>query len=104
MMRLIQDASEEKLRGGFYTPIPIVDCILKWAINGQNNYKILEPSCGEGIFLKRIMESKFEYSSIKAIEIIPGEAAKTKMVNLNNCEVLNQDFFQYCNDTKINLI
>ena len=36
-MRLIEEASKEKLRGGFYTPKPITDFILAWAINGSTD-------------------------------------------------------------------
>lgn len=46
-MKLMQDASREKLSGSFYTPEPIADFILKWAMNGDANYDILEPGCGD---------------------------------------------------------
>ena len=41
-MKLIQHASQEKLNGGFYTPEVIVNFILKWAMNGNEGYDILE--------------------------------------------------------------
>lgn len=53
-MQLIKEATEEKLRGGFYTPEPIAAFILKWAFNGNTELDILEPSCGDGVFLKEI--------------------------------------------------
>ena len=53
-MMLIKYASEEKLRGGFYTPNIIAKFILRWAVNGNKNYDILEPSCGDGVFLEEI--------------------------------------------------
>lgn len=98
-MKLIQNASSEKLRGGFYTPKPLADFILRWAVNGNENYDILEPSCGDGAFLEDIVENKFQYHSIKAIEIDPGEAEKARNIKLPNKIVLTGDFFEYCNST-----
>ena len=55
-MKLIKNASAEKLRGGFYTPEEIAAFILKWGINGSADYDILEPSCGDGVFLEQLKE------------------------------------------------
>jgi adenine-specific DNA methylase len=98
-MRFIQNASKEKLRGGFYTPEAIAEFILKWAVNGNKNYNILEPSCGDGVFLDQIKKNKFDYKSITAIEIDPIEAKKSKNVKLKACEVITGDFFHFCNNT-----
>lgn len=97
---LIKYATEEKLRGGFYTPENIAKFIIKWAVNGNKNYDVLEPSCGDGVFLEQIKENAFEYKSITAIEIEEIEAKKTEKINLSNMTVLNQDFYKYCNTTK----
>ena len=50
-MQLIEDASEQKLRGAYYTPPAIASFILHWGINGSTDADILEPSCGDGAFL-----------------------------------------------------
>ena len=99
-MQLIQNASQEKLRGGFYTPRPIADFILKWAVNGNETYDILEPSCGDGAFLEQIRQKKFSYDSITAIEINKAEAEKARNIRLPNTVVLNMDFFEYCNSVE----
>ena len=57
-MRLIENATSEKLRGGFYTPEAIASFILKWAVNGSTGFDILEPSCGDGVFLEQLKENK----------------------------------------------
>jgi len=36
-MKLITEASAEKLRGGFYTPEPIAEFVLRWGINGSKD-------------------------------------------------------------------
>lgn len=95
-MRLINDASEEKLRGGFYTPAPIASFILKWAFNGNKELDILEPSCGDGVFLEEIKKGAYEYNSVIAIEFDEIEAQKSENINLKNKKVLNTDFHKYC--------
>ena len=99
-MRLINKASDEKLRGGFYTPVPIASFILRWAFNGKKDLDILEPSCGDGVFLEEIKKGNYEYKSITAIEFDAVEAQKSKEIKLKNTTVINSDFHRYCIDTK----
>ena len=61
-MRLIKNATKEKLRGGFYTPEPIASFILKWAMEGEDSLDILEPSCGDGIFLEQLKKGEYKYN------------------------------------------
>lgn len=99
-MQLIKEASEEKLRGGFYTPEPIASFILKWAFNGNTQLDILEPSCGDGVFLKEIQKGGYKYRSVTAIELDELEFEKSKQIGLNNTTVINADFHEYCINTK----
>lgn len=105
-MKLIRNASEAKLRGGFYTPNPIAAFILKWAFNGNKNMDILEPSCGDGVFLEEIKKEFYKYKSITAIEFDALEAKKAQSINLSNAKVINTDFHKFCvnTDTKYDLI
>jgi len=98
-MQLISEASAEKLRGGFYTPEPIADFILRWAFSGVSEPKVLEPSCGDGIFLDRMRQGGMRYASVKATELHPEEAEKARRVGLERCTVESRDFFEYCNST-----
>ena len=97
-MRLIENTSKEKLRGGFYTPPLIADFILRWGINGANDYDILEPSCGDGVFLEQLKE--YQFKSLTGIEYDKIEAAKSKRIKLNNTTIVNSDFHIFCNTTK----
>lgn len=99
-MQLIKNITKEKLRGSFYTPASIADFILKWAFNGANNQDILEPSCGDGVFLKSIKNTGHKYNSITAIEIDKGEAEKARRAGLKSARIVNADFLKFCNDTK----
>ena len=45
---IVQEA--DKLRGGYYTPPELATWLCQWAIRSKDD-QILEPSCGNGIFL-----------------------------------------------------
>jgi adenine-specific DNA-methyltransferase len=98
-MKLIENASAEKLRGGFYTPEPIAKFILRWGINGSSNFDILEPSCGDGVFLEQLKEQNHLFNSVVAIEFDPVEAHKADNIELNKKSVINTEFHAYCNKT-----
>jgi len=98
-MKLIKNASAEKLRGGFYTPEPIAAFILKWGINGSVDSEILEPSCGDGVFIEQIKDNKHKFKSVTAVEFDKIEAEKTNKIKLKNKEVINTDFHLFCNET-----
>ena len=98
-MKLKKNIDFDKLRGGFYTPATIADFILTWAFNGNKNCDILEPSCGDGAFLKSIKRGKYHFNSVTAVEYYKEEADKAQKVNLDNTEVVVSDFHKYCNTT-----
>ncbi len=98
-MQLIKEATKEKLRGGFYTPEPIASFILKWAFNGNKALDILEPSCGDGVFLEEIKKGNYQYNSVTGIELEKEEAKKSKRIGLNKANIINSDFHAYCMDT-----
>jgi len=72
------DESATKLRGGYYTHPEIAAFLLKWVL-GINPKSILEPSCGDGVFLRGLSNlSTNGLESIKAFEIEPTEAKKAR--------------------------
>jgi adenine-specific DNA-methyltransferase len=99
-MKLIETATSQKLRGGFYTPEPIAAFILKWAINGSKDSDILEPSCGDGVFIEQIKDNNYPYKSITAVEFDAIEAQKADKILLKDKTVINEDFHKYCNNTE----
>jgi adenine-specific DNA-methyltransferase len=98
-MKLITEASEEKLRGGFYTPESIAEFILKWGLTGGGEYDILEPSCGDGVFLEKLKTLNLPYKSFIGVELDPDEATKSNQINLPNTNIIVDDFHIYCNNT-----
>lgn len=99
-MKLITKATAEKLRGGFYTPAPIAEFVLRWGINGSNDFDILEPSCGDGVFLEQLQKQEFNYNSITAIELDEVEARKAQKIDLKNKQIFIDDFHTFCNHTE----
>ncbi len=98
-MKLIKNASADKLRGGFYTPKPIAAFILKWGINNSSSFDILEPSCGDGVFLKQLKTQNNKFHKVIALEFEETEAEKADQILLENKTVINTDFHLYCNET-----
>ncbi len=98
-MQLIKDTSQEKLRGGFYTPETISSFILKWAFNGNKELDILEPSCGDGVFLEEIKKGNYDYNSVNAIEFDEVEAKKSSQIGLQKSNIINADFHKFCMNT-----
>jgi len=98
-MQLINDASEEKLRGAYYTPSSIASFILHWGINGSHDYDILEPSCGDGVFLECILKEHMLFHSVIAIEYEEKEANKARNLGLRDSEVIHSDFHEFCLNT-----
>jgi len=98
-MQLIKDASAEKLRGAYYTPSDIASFILHWGINGGNNADILEPSCGDGVFLECMRNENMLFNTVTAVEYETQEANKARAIELHDSEIINQDFHRFCLDT-----
>ncbi len=44
------DGADWKLRGAVYTPRPVADALVQWAVRGPLDL-VLDPACGDGVFL-----------------------------------------------------
>jgi adenine-specific DNA-methyltransferase len=74
------DETPTKLRGGYYTDPNIAAFLLRWVLNIHPK-TILEPSCGDGVFLRRLSTLHANgLKLIKAFEIEPDEAGKAKQI------------------------
>lgn len=47
----LDTAARRKARGAFFTPPAIADYLAAWAVDDDPNAKILDPTCGEAVFL-----------------------------------------------------
>jgi adenine-specific DNA-methyltransferase len=81
-MRTAGQVSAEKLRGGFYTPDPLVDaCYARIAeLAGGGGLRLLEPSAGDGAFLRGLRRSpvRAAVAAVTAIEPLEIEAEKAR--------------------------
>lgn len=100
--------SDQKLRGGYYTPKPIADFLAQWAIRSPKA-KVLEPSCGDGVLIKSALETLLKLGAskkatchlIRGVEFDPKEAAKAgehfRSLGLAPSDCIQaEDFFSFC--------
>lgn len=99
-MQLIENASAQKLRGAYYTPPAIASFILHWGINGSTDADILEPSCGDGVFLEQMARENMLFHHATAVEYEVVEAEKARAIGLHDSDVINADFHRFCLDTE----
>ena len=99
-MQLIEDASAQKLRGAYYTPPAIASFILHWGINDCIDSDILEPSCGDGVFLEQMAREHMLFHHATAVEYETLEAEKARAIGLHDSVVINTDFHRFCLDTE----
>lgn len=97
-MKLKQDSSEQKLRGAYYTPKALAQKMLQLSPI-EPGLDVLEPSCGDGVFLESLDELDMmdNCKSITAIEIENDEAQKVKdrFKQRKNISVTVSDFFDF---------
>ena len=76
-MRLKKDSSEQKLRGAYYTPQKLANAMVR-LFASENIDTVLEPSCGDGVFLDSLKETGLldKVSRVEAVEIEAPEAQK----------------------------
>ncbi len=106
-MKLSTEVSSDKLRGGFYTPAPLVNvCLNRVAAlkKSQKKLTVLEPSVGDGIFLQHLIRHKLSAStkSFVGIEILDTEAQKCREVGRSapfDVAVENMNALEWAADT-----
>lgn len=97
-MRLKKNSTEQKLRGAYYTPLKLAKAMVS-LFAFRNMSRILEPSCGDGVFLDSLAANGFmdDVRELTAVEIEPVEAKKVRERYDGNASVsvLNEDFFNF---------
>ncbi len=91
-----KDNDSNKLRGGYYTPFEIAQFISNWAIRNDSDC-ILEPSCGDGVFIGTAIKALQRFTQkcqITGIELVREEANKA-MLSYPQAQIINSDFFTY---------
>ena len=96
---------DEKARGAFYTPAPIAEYLARWAIRSDQD-RVLEPSCGDAVFLTAAGSVLDEFGAGAAqvgkrlfgVEIHPSsaESASRRLKDAGNAaQVEVGDFFEF---------
>ncbi len=101
------EPTDQKLRGGYYTPAPIAEFLAQWAIRSPQD-TVLEPSCGDGSLLLAAANALLRQGAtpdtvaelLYGIEIIPEEATKVVQqltsLGISDTCVHIGDFFTEC--------
>jgi adenine-specific DNA-methyltransferase len=105
-MKFKDDQTSQKLRGGYYTPQHLADYVAKWVL-ASNPKSIIEPSCGDGVFLQSIINNKYNKNvRISAFELFDTEVKKSKVlckkIGLKNASIIEGDFLDWANPHLVN--
>lgn len=99
----------KKNTGSFYTPKSIADFLVSYLsdkLEKKENISVLEPSAGDGIFVKTIYNHKTLSEKIKkvvAVEQSKQELRKiTKEIMHKSFSAIHSDFLEFQNDNKQN--
>jgi len=97
-MNFIRNETEQKLRGGYYTPLDLAIFLARWVKNIKPK-NILEPSCGDGVFFNAIAKAGINKSClITGVEFDKKEAALSRTLAdkiLSKSKVETGDFLQW---------
>lgn len=106
-MVLREDSTKQKLRGAYYTPLKLAEKMVEFFKGDSSIQTILEPSCGDGVFIDALFKIDFiqEESILTAIEIEKKETDKLseKFSQNSRVKVLNKDFFAFYHESKDSL-
>ncbi|MBM4396743.1 MAG: class I SAM-dependent methyltransferase, partial [Deltaproteobacteria bacterium] len=102
-------ATDQKLRGGYYTPKVVADFLTRWAVTDRAA-SVLEPSFGDGVFVESAAEtllglgavSRDASNQLHGTEFDPGEAAagvrRLSRLGLTPAGLSAGDSFERCDD------
>jgi len=98
-MILKENTSQQKLRGAYYTPLPLAEKIVEYFKNDISLKTVIEPSCGDGVFFDALINQKIIASlqNLTGIEIEKDETEKlsAKLSSYPNIQIQNADFFDF---------
>jgi len=93
-MNFKESQTEQKLRGGYYTPGYLADFLVNW-VSGTHPERVLEPSCGDGAFLSQLSKDN-PFVNVLGFELDAKEASKArrhaKNLGLKDVTIRSKDF------------
>lgn len=100
-MNFKENETENKLRGGYYTPLAIAHFLSRWVLC-RRPQSLLEPSCGDGAFIRALEGLPISELEVTGIERLAGEAAKAqkaaKSLDARAMHVVTADFLQWAQE------
>lgn len=97
-MNFKENETEDKLRGGYYTPPDIARFLSRWVLCGQPK-TLLEPSCGDGAFIRALGGLPISGLAVTGVERLAGEAAKARQaataLKAAAAQVVKADFLHW---------
>ena len=101
-MKFKADQTDQKLRGGYYTPQDIADYVARWVLE-PNPSSVLEPSCGDGVFISALHHNDCEKTiKLHGFELFDSEVKKTKTkckkYDFKNADIVEGDFLSWASD------
>lgn len=93
----------EKELGAFYTPVELVEYMVSYAQDRHVNKRVLEPSAGDGRFVKKLLS---EGMSVTSVELDVEKCSKLEAAYGHACSVFQGDFitFSLSHEEKYDLI
>lgn len=103
-MIIKENSTKQKLSGSYYTPEKLASKMIDLVMTDFYPKHILEPSCGDGVFLRELLSkySNDRFFSVTGIEINQKEAEKACLYTAkhNHVHIIQDDFFQYYSSNK----
>ncbi|MEO7494613.1 MAG: class I SAM-dependent methyltransferase [Massilia sp.] len=97
-MNFKENETLDKLRGGYYTPAGIAQFLTRWVLSPQPK-SLLEPSCGDGAFIRALAGLHSHTLALTAIERDGDEAVKAaaaaRELKKVKADVVNEDFLAW---------
>ena len=97
-MNFKDNESQDKLRGGYYTPHEIARFLSRWVLT-EKPKTLLEPSCGDGAFIRALEGLHKHTVSVTAVERLTEEATKAVVaaegVKHIKANIVNDDFLSW---------
>lgn len=94
--------TDTKLNGVYYTPDRLAEWIVQYVASRRKFTNVLEPSCGDGIFIKKLLKYTYNICNIDAVEI--NVSTCNNIVKDSIVKIINTDFLFFQNTKTYNLI